>query len=286
VLTTSFISPAVLQGVENVGAVPVFVDVDPATYSMCPTAAAAAVTPRTRILLPLHTHGHPADMKPLLDLAQSRGLQVVEDVTEAVGARYDGRPVGTLGDMGVFGFEEGSVIVTRDKELAAWLWRLRRGEEPDHPRDHEEKIPVLNPMSEANAAKLSLRLARMELSVAVRRRVADLYGCLLGGVLIPLELPEMRHVYTRYAIRSVHRDALRTLLRTSAVETELATPLHLQPSYRSRGYNRGRLPATERLTAETLFLPIHLGLTEEEVRGVVRTIHGGLSQVPVIKQAA
>ncbi len=276
VLTTGFVPASTLAGLRKRGATPVFVDVNPITATMCPAAAAAAVTSRTKAILPVHTHGHPAEMTPLLDLARSRKLLLVEDCTEAAGARYDGRPVGTLGDLGVFAFEEGGVILTGDPKLSAWLWRLRRGDEPDHPRDHDEPVIPISPLAEAKAAVLSVRLARLEANVLVRRRFADLYWQLLGGVTTPQEQEWARHVYTRYAVRLRDRDGLCAALRAAGVEAAVPAP----PA------GGADLPATARLAAETLLLPLHVGMTEEQARQVVRAVSASLAQSPPLKKVA
>jgi dTDP-4-amino-4,6-dideoxygalactose transaminase len=281
VLTTAFTSASTLAGVESAGAKPVLVDVDPATATLCPAAAAAAVTPRTKAVLAVHLLGHPADMTALVEVARRHRLGVIEDCSEAAGARCQGLPVGTLGDLGVFGFDEGGVIITRNAELSAWLWRLRRGPQPDHPHDPDEEVPTTSPLPATQAVRLSVKLARLEVHALVRRRLADLYGQLLGGVVTPLEQDWARHVYTRYAVRATDREALRAALKASGIETQILTPVHWE-----RGYGVGSLPVTERLTAETLFLPIHVGWKEDDARQVVRTIHGSLGQATAVKRAA
>jgi dTDP-4-amino-4,6-dideoxygalactose transaminase len=279
VLTTAFASASTLAGIENAGAKPVFVDVDAATTTLCPAATAAAVTPRTKAVLPVHLCGHPADMTSLVELARRCRLVVIEDCSEAAGARCQGRPAGTLGDMGVFGFDEGGVIITRNAELSAWLWRLRRGPQADHPHAHDEEPHIISPLTPAQAVLLSIRLARLEVHTLIRRRLADLYDQLLGGVVTPLEQDWARHVYVRYAVRAVDRDALEGTLKAAGVETQ-----RLEPAHWKRGYGLGSLPVTERITAETLLLPMHVGL--KDVRQIVRTIHASLSPVPAAKRAA
>jgi dTDP-4-amino-4,6-dideoxygalactose transaminase len=281
VLTTAFVPPAILRGIETVGATPVFVDVDPATATLCPHTTAAAVTPRTRAIVVSHTHGHPADVPAVMELARGRGLLVIEDCSEAAGARCVGRAVGSLGDLGVLVFDEGGLILTSCDQLSARLWRLRCGPAPDHPHDNQAPpVPLLAELTETQAALLSVRLARLEAHVLVRRRLADLYGQLLGGVVTPLEHSWARHVYSRYAIRAARaerRPALQATLAAAGIETRVPTPV---------SGSAARLPVTARITAETLFLPMHLSLTEAEVRRIVHTIHAAVEQDAGLKQAA
>jgi dTDP-4-amino-4,6-dideoxygalactose transaminase len=281
VLTTAFVSESTLAGIANAGAQPVFVDVEASTATLCPAATAAAVTPRTKVILPVHLCGHPADVTSLVEVARRRRLVVIEDCSEAAGARCQGRPVGTLGDLGVFGFEEGNAIITRNAELSAWLWRLRRGPGADHPHVYDQEPHIISPLAATQALLLSIRLARMEVHTLIRRRLADLYDQLLGGVVTPLEQDWARHVYTGYAIRAVDPDALEATLKAAGIATQ-----RLEPAHWDRGYGVGSLPVTERLTAETLLLPMHIGLKEEDVRQIVRTIHASLSPAPAAKRAA
>ncbi|MCE9606300.1 MAG: DegT/DnrJ/EryC1/StrS family aminotransferase [Planctomycetia bacterium] len=277
VITVSHTAVPTVCAVERAGATPVLVDVDPVTYTMSPDAARAAITPRTKALLPVHLYGHPAELSELTALATQHGLLLVEDCAQAHGARYDGRRVGTFGAMGAFsfyptknlgGYGDGGAIITDDDALAARLRRLRNYGQRD--RYHSIERGVNSRLDDLQAAILGVKLQSLDEWNERRRRLAERYDERLEGV----DCPQLRagqlsieHVYHLYVVRSRTRDALRTRLETVGVKTQVhyPIPIHLQQAYHDLGYRRGSLPTTERLAEEILSLPLYPGLTTTQV---------------------
>jgi dTDP-4-amino-4,6-dideoxygalactose transaminase len=281
VITVAHTAVPTVCAVERAGATPVLVDIDPETFTLDPRAAAAALTPRTRALLPVHLYGHPADLDPLLALAAANDLLVIEDCAQAHGARYRGRLVGTFGHLACFSFYptknlgacgDGGAVLTRDPALADRLRRLRNYGQTSRYR-HAER-GVNSRLDELQAAILSAKLPRLDAHNDCRRRLADLYRAHLdpAAVALPQARPGVRHVYHLYVVRSPQRDALRERLRQAGVDTQVhyPTPVHLQPAYADLGYRPGSLPHTERAAREVLSLPLYVGLAEEDVARVAR----------------
>ena len=271
------------------GARPVFVDVDPRSHTLDPALIEAAITPRTRAIMPVHLYGRMADMDAILAIARRYRLAVVEDSAQAHGATLKGRAAGSLGACGCFSFYpsknlgalgDGGMVVTDDDDLAARLRRLR--EYGWQQRYYTTDAGGINSrLDELQAALLNVKLAYLERWNERRRRIARRYHELLAGA--SLELPELRedgtHVYHLYVVRARERDRLHEALRARGVGTAVHYPLpaHLQPVYRDLGLAApGSLPVTERLAGEVLSLPIYPELTDAEVDAVAAAVRDSL----------
>jgi dTDP-3-amino-3,4,6-trideoxy-alpha-D-glucose transaminase len=288
VITVAHTAVATVCAVERAGARPVLVDVDPATLTMDPAAACAAITTRTRALLPVHLYGHPAEMDTLTALAARHGLLLVEDCAQAHGARYKGRPVGTFGQLAAFSFYptkilgaygDGGAVLTSDPGLAARLRRLRTYGQAE--RYHHLERGINSRLDEIQAAILGVKLAHLDAQIAERRRLADCYRDHLGGVEHPVEADGVEHAYHLYVVRSPRRDDLRARLRELGMETQIHYPLpvHLQPAYADLGYAPGSLPATEAACATIASLPMYSGLDANEIVRVGRAMVPFLGKV-------
>ena len=283
VITVSHTATATAAAIELAGGVPVFADIDLETYTMDPEAAARAVTPRTRVLLPVHLYGHMAPIEPLMALAQERGLALVEDAAQAHGAAWRGRRAGTFGACASFSFYptknlpalgDGGLVVTRDAAAADHVRRLREYGWRDRYVSDE---PGFNSrLDELQAAILRVRITGLDADNARRRDIAAHYLKALSdaAVTLPVERPEHTHVYHQFVIRHPRRDALREQLRERGVGTLVHYPVavHQQPAYRDRARRAGSLERTERAAAEVVSLPIHPELTDAEVTRVADAV--------------
>jgi dTDP-4-amino-4,6-dideoxygalactose transaminase len=286
VVTTSISAAFSALAIQHAGARPVFVDVDPLTLNIDPAAAARAMTSRTRAIMPVHLYGHPADVDPLLELARGRGLALVEDACQAVGALYKGRPLGTLAgeaglgalsfyptkNLGALG--DGGAVLVNDPETAALLRRLRNGGQRDRYRhDHEGWNSRLD---ELQAALLRVGLAHLGEWTERRRALAALYDAALAGSGVePLrEQPYARAVRHLYVVRHPRRDALAEALRRRGIGTlvHYPIPLHLQPAFAALGGRRGDLPVVERASDEILSLPLYPELDDEAAQRVADAV--------------
>jgi len=285
VVTVAHTAVPTVCAIERAGAKPVLVEIDAVSYTMDPAAAAAAVTRRTKAILPVHLYGHPADMPALTRLAERRGLLVIEDCAQAHGARLGARRVGTFGQLGAFSFYptknlgacgDGGAVVTNDAQLAARLRRLRSYGQTARYR-HVER-GVNSRLDEIQAAILCAKLRHLDAHNAARRALAECYDGLLEHVVRPgirTSGPEVEHVYHLYVVRHPQRDALQARLRARGVDTlvHYPVPVHLQEAYADLGYGRGELPVTESIAAEILSLPLYAGLTRAEVETVAAAVN-------------
>ncbi len=290
IITVSFTFFATVEAIWHVGARPVLVDVDPETFTMDPAAVEAALSPRTRGILPVHLFGHPVDMTPLRKLAERHGLWILEDAAQAHGARYrdtDGNwvHVGALGDAAAFSFyytknlgafgEAGGIATSRD-DVAQAVRLLRVHGQTD--KYTHARMGTNSRLDELQAAVLRLKLPHLEAWNARRRALAARYteGFADLPVQTPVEKPWAYHVYHLYVIRvpAEHRDALREHLHVQGVATGVHYPIpaHLQPAMASYGYREGQLPVTERLAREVITLPMHPFLRDEDVDHIVEAV--------------
>jgi len=289
VLLPSFTFFATAGAVARLGAVPVFVDIEPDSFGMDPTRASEAVTPATKAVIPVHLYGQCATLEPILALAASQGLAVVEDAAQALGALYRGRPAGGWGDVGCYSFYptknlggmgDGGMLCTQRADLADKLQILRV--HGMRQRYYHEAVGINSRLDTLQAAVLRVKLAYLEAWTAARIRAAARYAALLaplereGLLILPRELPDRRHVWNQYVIRITggKRDALRAFLQERKVSTEVyyPVPLHLQACFADLGYRPGSLPETERAAAEVLALPIFAEITEAEQECVAACI--------------
>jgi dTDP-4-amino-4,6-dideoxygalactose transaminase len=271
------------EAVSTSNATPVFVDADPVSYNIDVSKIEAAVTDRTRAILPVHLYGQAADLDPVFEIAERHNLIVIEDAAQAHGARYKGRRVGALARAGCFSFYpgknlgaygEGGAVVTNDPEVARTLRLLR-----DHgsERKYRHEIVGYNFRLEGiQGAVLSVKLRHLDEWNALRRSTAARYGELLSGskLTLPRELPYAEHVYHLYVVQSEARDALQKKLAQAGVQTGIhyPVPIHLQPAYSSLGHEPGDFPEAERQAARVLSLPMFPELTEKQIMHVAETI--------------
>jgi dTDP-4-amino-4,6-dideoxygalactose transaminase len=288
VITVPYTFVATVAAIEYAGARPVFVDVDPQYYTMDPAQLEAAITPRTKAIVPVHLYGQSADMDPILAIARDHGLAVIEDACQAHGADYNGRRCGSMGELACFSFYpgknlgaygEGGAVVTSDAALARQIRLLRSwGEEVRY----EHKYRGFNyRMDGVQGAILGVKLRHMDAWTEARRSRADVYHRLLQGTEaeVPRERPGSRHVYHIFAVRLQHRDAWRARLTEAGVQTGVhyPIPVHLQPAYKDLGYGPGDFPVSERVAAEVLSLPIYPELTDSQIETVAGVIRAGLA---------
>jgi dTDP-4-amino-4,6-dideoxygalactose transaminase len=268
VITVPHTFIATSEAISAVGARPVFVDVDPGSYTMDPALVEAAITSRTRAILPVHLYGNPAEMDSLLAIARRHNLALVEDACQAHGAHYKGRMAGTMGIAGCFSFYpsknlgscgEGGAMVTDDEGLAKKIRMLR---EHGSVKKYEHSFPGYNfRMEGIQGAVLATKLKHLDGWNDKRRALAQRYGERLAGqaIVLPKEAAHARHVYHLYVVQTEEREALRGHLAQRGIETGLhyPVPLHLQEAYASLGYRAGDFPVTEQLTQRIVSLPMY-----------------------------
>ena len=273
--------------ISMLGARPVFCDVEPVTLTMDAAKLEAAITPRTRAIVPVHLYGQCADLEPILAIAAARGIPVVEDVAQAVGAHYDGKPAGSFGVASSFSFYptknlgaygDGGAVATNLDTVADKIRRLRNGGQSQRYRHVE--LGINSRLDEVQAAVLRVKLGVLPAATIARRVLAGRYDEALRGVEIPKEVARRRHVYHLYAIRHPQRDALASALAAAGVGTivHYPIPLHLQPMYASLGLARGAFPVSERAGAELLSLPLYPGLRPEQQDAVIEAVNAFTAQ--------
>jgi len=286
VITTPYSFFATAGCIARVGARPVFVDIDPATFNIDPAGIAAAITDRTRAIIPVHLYGQMADMDPIMEVANQHGLYVIEDAAQAIGSEYRGRRAGAIGHLGCFsffpsknlgGFGDGGMVTSNDPDLAHRVRLLRNhGAEPKY---YHKIIGGNFRLDALQAAVLRVKLKYLDDWSAGRQRNAATYRRLfaetgIADLVMPVELPDRRHIYNQFVIRSSRRDAVMARLKEHKIGHEIyyPAPLHLQECFADLGYRAGDLPASERAAHETLALPIYPELTEAMQTGGVAAI--------------
>ena len=284
VITVPFTFVASVAAVCYTGARPVLVDIDPRSFTMDPAAVEAAITPRTKAILPVHLYGQPADMDPIMEVARRKSLAVIEDAAQAHGAKYKGRPVGSIGDMACFSFYpgknlgaygEGGAVTANNAEHARTVRMLR---DWGQDRKYHHILRGYNYRMEGfQGAILRVKLRYLEQWTEARRAVVAQYNQHLAdaGVERPAEMPWARHVYHVYTLRTDDRDGLQSALQAEGIQTGIhyPVPVHLQPAYADLGYGRGGFPRSEEAAAQVLSLPLYPELSSAavaEVSGVVK----------------
>ncbi len=308
VITSPFSFFATAGSIARAGALPLFADIDPITFNLDPAAVRRLLeTPRAgaagrtlKALLPVHLFGQCADMDPLLDLARARGLRVIEDAAQAIGADYPSRAgarrAGSLGDIGCFsffpsknlgGFGDGGMAVTRDPALDAALRVLRVHGSLEKYR--HDRLSGNFRLDALQAAVLEVKLAHLDRWHAARREHAGFYDAAFRGsaVRTPTAVYAGRgvphaHVYNQYVVRVPDRDRVRTALLQAGIGCEIyyPIPLHLQPCFRGLGYRAGEFPESERAAREVLALPIYPELTEAMLETVARAVRAEAERAP------
>jgi dTDP-4-amino-4,6-dideoxygalactose transaminase len=283
VITVPFTFFATVATIGYVGATPVYVDVDPGTCNMDVRQIEAAITERTRAILPVHLYGQPVDLDPVIEIARRHKLVVIEDAAQAHGAEYRGKRVGSIGDMGCFSFYptknlgaagEGGLVTTNNPEYARTIRSLRNwGEERRY-------YPVLKGynyrLSGIQAAILRVKLKRLERWIETRRKLATEYDRLLedSGVKRPAVLADVRHVYCLYTIQASGRDELQRELEGAGIKTAVhyPTPIHLMPAYADERYRAGSFPIAEACAGSVLSLPLYPQMHSGQVREVAEEV--------------
>ena len=284
VITTPFTFIATAEAIAHVGAVPVFVDIEPDTYNIDVAQVEAAVTERTKAIMPVHIFGQCADMDPLRDLAASRGLRLIEDACQAIGATYRGAHAGGLADVAAFSFfpsknlgcaGDGGMLTTDDDDIAAACRTMAN--HGTTVKYFHDTIGVNSRLDALQAAILRVKLPHLDRWNAERRAAAAVYGELLAG--LPLDLPVVREygesVYHLYIVASPERDRLMEELRSAGIGTAAyyPVPLHRQEAFAHLGHAEGSLPVAEAACPQTFALPAFPGITraqQEEVAAVLR----------------
>lgn len=283
VITTPFTFVATSWAISYVGAKPVYVDIDDATFNLDPAQVERAITPRTRAIMPVHLYGHPCDLDPLLEICRRRNLKLVEDAAQAHGACYRGKVVGTFGTISGFSFYPGKnlgaygeagALVTNDSALALRARSLR--EHGSTVRYHHDEIGFNYRMEGIQGAVLGVKLKHLAKWTSERRRIAHRYHELLADT--PLQLPReadyAQSAYHLYVVRHARRDELKQHLEDNTIGCGLhyPVPLHLQKCYASLGYQVGDFPVAEKAARECLSLPIYPELTDAQVDTVAAVI--------------
>jgi len=283
VITVPFTFVATVAAIGYVGARAVFVDIDPATFTMDVTQLEGAITSRTKAIIPVHLYGQPADMDPILEIAKRHGVKVIEDACQAHGAAYKGRPVGALGDAGCFSFYpgknlgaygEGGMVVTNNAAMAKHIRMLR---DWGQDRKYHHVLKGFNYRMEGmQGSILRVKLRHLDHWTEARRTHAVEYRRLLrdSGVEIPIEAPYARHVYHVYAVRTPDRATLQRTLQSNGIGSGIhyPVPVHLQPAYADDAYGAGDFPHAERAANEVLSLPMYPELSFTNVEMVVAAV--------------
>ena len=283
VITVSHTFISTVDAIVRNGAKPVFVDIDPDTFCIDVTKIEEKITEKTRVILPVHLYGHPADMGPIMEIAEKYNLFVAEDACQAHGAEYKGKKVGCIGDVGCFSFYpvknlgaygDGGMVVTNDKELAEKLGLLRNyGQSKKYYHDF---VGVNSRLDEIQAAILRVKLKQLDEWNEKRRLVAKRYNELLGDseIVTPIGKEYAKHVYHLYVIRHKDRNKLQQYLSKKGIETMIhyPIPVHKQKAYLDLGYTAS-LPVTEKTCNDILSLPVFPELKNEEIEQVVNHIN-------------
>jgi dTDP-4-amino-4,6-dideoxygalactose transaminase len=289
VITTPFSFFATAGAVARLGARPVFADIDERTFNLNPALVEAALTERTKAIMPVHLYGQCAEMNPLIELSQSRGIPIIEDAAQAIGAEDRGRRAGSMGTIGCFSFYpsknlggagDGGMLVTNDLDHGRRLHMLRvHGEETKY---HHKLVGINSRLDSLQAAVLRVKLPHLDEWTTGRQRRAQQYELMFGdaGLSEEIEVPfvrsNARHIFHQFVVRvrGGKRDGLREHLRECGVGTDVyyPVPLHLQECFAYLGYQEGDLPVGELAAKETLALPVYPELTDEQQDYVVSSI--------------
>ena len=294
VITTPFTFIATAEVISQVGAIPVFVDIDEKTFNLDSEKLKQAITPKTRAILPVHIFGQSVNMAPLLNLAKTYSLYVIEDAAQSFGAEYkrlssnsSEKKVGSLGDAGAFsffptknlgGFGDGGMVITQSEKVAEKL-KLLRAHGGNSNYYSYSLLGYNSRLDELQAAILRIKLKYVNQWITQRQKKARLYSKLLSSLPLPIEIPckmsYSSHTFCTYTIRTPYRDRLREYLDKEGIKTKIyyPIPLHLQEIYQELGYHKGDFPVAEKACQEVLSLPIYPELKEEEINYIVDKIN-------------
>jgi dTDP-4-amino-4,6-dideoxygalactose transaminase len=283
VITVAHTAVATVAAIELCGAQPVLVDIQPDTFTMDPEKLEAALSPRTKAIVPVHLYGHPADIARIMAFAKRHSLRVIEDCAQAHGAAVSGRRVGSLGDAGCFSFYptknlgalgDGGAVTTSDPEVAK---RVRLLREYGWAERYVSSIPGWNSrLDEIQAAILRVKLRYLDQDNAARQRLASVYTEALAetGLVLPVKSADFTHAYHLYVVRSLRRSALMKHLKARDIGSLIhyPVPVHQQPAYEGRLRGHDLLPETERAAREVLSLPLYPELTKTEIDTVTAAV--------------
>lgn len=287
VITTPYTFFATVGAIARLGARPVFVDIDPATFNIDPAGIESCITPRTKVILPVHLFGQCADMDPILALARKHHLAVVEDAAQSIGSEYKGRRAGSMGDIGCFSFfpsknlgafGDGGAMTTNDSALADKLALLRNhGAKPKY---YHKLVGGNFRLDTIQAAVLLVKLGYLDSWSARRQEHAAFYNEALaqrdwfGGQLTPPPVVMSRHIFNQYVLRAANRDALRQHLTYEQIGNEVyyPQPMHLQECFADLGYRAGDFPESEKAAQSTVAVPIYPELSMVQKQQVVQAM--------------
>jgi dTDP-4-amino-4,6-dideoxygalactose transaminase len=284
VITTAFTFIATAEAISYIGAVPVFVDIDPVSFNIDTRKIEAAVTKKTRAIVPVHLYGQPADMNAITALAKKYDLRVIEDCAQSFGAEYQGRKTGVFGDFGCFSFfpsknlgcyGDGGMVITNDQTLAERVRSLRN--HGSKVRYYHDEIGYNSRLDEIQAAILRVKLKHIDTYNEKRHGNAMLYNNRFKGsdIITPSEAQGTKHVYHQYTIKLNKRDDVKKKLDDGQITSSMIyypVPLHLQKAYAGLGMKAGSLPATESVSRTVLSLPMYPELSEEQISMVVDAV--------------
>ncbi len=284
VISTAFTFVATSESIGIVGAKPVFVDIDPDTFNLDPAKIEAAITPKTKAIIPVHLYGQPCDMDPIMDIAKRYNLFVIEDACQAIGAEYKGKKVGTIGDVGCFSFYptknlgtmgDGGLLSTNSQYIKDRVIALRN--HGGAIRYHHDEIGVNSRLDEIQAAILRVKLPYIDKWNSARREHAKLYNELFKNCSLietPKELDATYCVYHQYTVKIPNRDGVHKMLADAGIGAMIyyPIPLHLQKVHEKYNFKEGMLPITEENTKLVLSLPMFAEITEDEQREVARVL--------------
>jgi dTDP-4-amino-4,6-dideoxygalactose transaminase len=289
VITTPFSFFATASTIARIGAKPVFVDIEPDSYNLDPAKIEAAITPRTKAIMPVHLYGQMAEMDAIMDIAKQHNLSVIEDAAQAIGAEYKGRRAGSIGDFGSFSFYpsknlggigDAGMLVTNKADLAARAKSLRN--HGSNVRYYHQELGGNFRLDAIQAAALRVKLKHLDEWTAARQHNAELYRTLCSAtsgassVSLPVEQPNRRHIYNQFVIRTAKRETLIKDLKSREIGSEIyyPLPLHLQECFTDLGYQAGDFPVTESAAREVLALPIFPELTAAQIHEVAAVLTG------------
>ncbi len=283
VVTSAYSFFASAGAVANVGATPVFLDIDPRTYNLDPHRLEAALTPRTRAVIAVHLFGQCCDLATVKAVCDKHRLWLIEDAAQAIGSEWEGRRAGSVGDLGCFSFfpsknlgaaGDGGMVVSNQLELSDKVRLLR--EHGSRPKYHHALVGTNSRLDALQAALLRVKLRHLDRWSEGRAKNAALYNQLLEGSRVgrPFHDPRTRHIYNQYVIRVEKRDEVRQQLTERGIGTEVyyPVPLHLQRCFSMLGYQTGDMPQSEAAAHETLALPVFPELTEDQIRYVAASV--------------
>lgn len=283
VITVSHTFISTVDAIARNGAIPVFVDIDPITFCIDVTKIEEKITSKTKAIIPVHLYGHPADMDSIMEIAQKHNLYVVEDACQAHGAEYNGKKVGSIGDMGCFSFYpaknlgaygDGGIVISNNEEISEKLRMMRNyGQSKKYCHDF---VGVNSRLDELQAAILCVKLKHLDEWNEKRRDCARFYGELLenSGVILPVEKEYAKHVYHLYVIRSKKRDFLQQYLLKEGIQSQIHYPI---PVHKQKPYESSiRLPVTENICNQILSLPMYPFLPQDDILKIVEVVKNAI----------